>query len=80
MLVNFDSLKTFYNIILQKLKSSRSNWNQTDPTALDYIKNRPSEVTSDDIIDWMGESNVIIPLVSSSGIVYTTNDDKVLIL
>ena len=41
MHVTFDSLKTFYNILVQKLKNHRGNWNQNDPTADDYIKNRP---------------------------------------
>lgn len=41
MHVTFDSLKTFYNILIQKLKNHRGNWNQNDPTADDYIKNRP---------------------------------------
>lgn len=41
MLVNFDSLKTFYNALKQKMKNYRGNWNQNDPTADDYIKNRP---------------------------------------
>ena len=41
MHVTFDSLKTFYNILVQKLKNHRGNWNQNDPTADDYIKNKP---------------------------------------
>lgn len=41
MHVTFDSLKTFYNILVQKLKNHRGNWNQNDPDADDYIKNRP---------------------------------------
>lgn len=41
MHVTFDSLKTFYNILTQKLKNYRGNWEQNDPSADDYIKNRP---------------------------------------
>lgn len=41
MHITFDSLKTFYNILLQKLKNYRGNWEQNDPAADDYIKNRP---------------------------------------
>jgi hypothetical protein len=41
MLINFNHLKTFYKAIIQKMKSFRGNWNQNDPTADDYIKNRP---------------------------------------
>lgn len=52
MLVNFDSLKTFYNALKQKMKNYRGNWNQNDHTADDYIKNRPfySEVGTVEIL------------------------------
>lgn len=40
MLLNFEHLKTFYSALQQKIKSSRGNWQQNDPTADDYIKNR----------------------------------------
>ena len=53
MHVTFDSLKTFYNIFVQKLKNHRGNWNQNDPTTDDYIKNRPfySEVSIVTLVD-----------------------------
>lgn len=41
MLINFSHLKTFYNALVQKIKGFRGNWNQNDPSADDYIKNRP---------------------------------------
>jgi hypothetical protein len=41
MLINFNHLKTFGNAIIQKMKDFRGDWNQNDPTADDYIKNRP---------------------------------------
>ena len=41
MALNLDNLKTFYNAIAERFKSSRGNWKQNDPTADDYIKNRP---------------------------------------
>jgi hypothetical protein len=41
MHITFDSLKTFYNILAQKIKNHRGNWEQNDSTADDYIKNRP---------------------------------------
>lgn len=41
MTLNLNNLKTFYNAITQKFKSYRGNWEQNDPTADDYIKNRP---------------------------------------
>ena len=41
MLINFNHLKTFYNALVHKMNSFRGNWEQNDPTADDYIKNRP---------------------------------------
>lgn len=58
----------------------QSDWYQTDETASDYIKNKPSETTPEDIIEWMCEEGTIIPVASSSGQVYLTNDNKILIL
>lgn len=40
MLINFDHLKTTYNALVHKLKNFRGNWEQNDPAADDYIKNR----------------------------------------
>ena len=58
MHVTFDSLKTFYNILVQKLKNHRGNWNQNDPAADDYIKNRPfySEVENVILVDNLTQS------------------------
>lgn len=41
MLTIREVIKTFYNALLQRLKKHRGDWNQNDPTADDYIKNRP---------------------------------------
>ena len=41
MLTTREVIKTFYNALLQRLKKHRGDWNQNDPTADDYIKNRP---------------------------------------
>jgi hypothetical protein len=40
-MLTFNHLKTFYNALKEKIKKSRGNWLQNDPTAEDYIKNRP---------------------------------------
>ena len=49
MLLNFEHLKTFYSALKQKMKNFRGNWNQNDPTADDYIKNRPFYSEGDDV-------------------------------
>lgn len=41
MSLSLDNLKTFYNALIQRIKGFRGNWEQTDPTADDYIKNKP---------------------------------------
>lgn len=41
MLTTREIIKTFYNALIQRLKKHRGNWEQNDPTADDYIKNRP---------------------------------------
>lgn len=41
MMLTFNHLKTFYNALKEKIKKSRGNWLQNDPTADDYIRNRP---------------------------------------
>lgn len=41
MLINFNHLQTFYSALKQKFKSMRGNWEQNNPEADDYIKNRP---------------------------------------
>lgn len=41
MLTIRELIKTLYNALIQKLKNHRGNWEQNDPTADDYIKNRP---------------------------------------
>lgn len=41
MLTIRELIKTLYNALIQRLKKHRGNWEQNDPTADDYIKNRP---------------------------------------
>jgi hypothetical protein len=41
---------------------------------------KPLETTPEDIIEWMSAENIITPVASSSGQVYLTNDNKILIL
>lgn len=54
MLTIRELIKTLYNAFNQKLKSqiknSRGNWEQNDPTADDYIKNRPFYVDENKVI------------------------------
>lgn len=57
----------------------QANWEQTDATKSDYIQNKPIESTDMDIIVWMASENIVTPVASASGAVYT-NNNKVLII
>ena len=48
MLTTREVIKTFYNALIHKLKKYRGNWDQNDPTADDYIKNRPFYTYTDE--------------------------------
>lgn len=50
MLTIRELIKTLHNALNQKLKKHRGNWDQNDPSANDYIKNRPFYTDSDTIV------------------------------
>ena len=45
----------------------KSDWNQNDETAADYIKNKPLIATNDDAMDFLAEMGMIIPVTNSNG-------------
>lgn len=47
--------------------SVQSDWNQNDETKADYIKNKPSIATNDDVIDLLAEIGIIEPITNSNG-------------
>lgn len=61
MLTTREVIKTFYNALLQRLKKHRSDWNQNDPTADDYIKNRPFYTDETKKIVNVPEQKITIP-------------------
>lgn len=61
MLINFNHLKTFYNALIQKVKGFRGNWNQNDPSADDYIKNRTHWVDDDGTVHKLDKKFVDVP-------------------
>lgn len=63
MLTTREVIKTFYNALIHKLKKYRGNWDQNDPTAADYIKNRPFYS--------YGDKNVVI--LPEQTVFYETN-------
>lgn len=61
MLTTREVIKTFYNALLQRLKKHRGDWNQNDPTADDYIKNRPFYTDGTKKIVNVPEQKITIP-------------------
>ena len=47
--------------------SAQSDWNQNDETKADYIKNKPSIATNDDVMDLLAEIGIIEPITNSNG-------------
>ena len=50
---------------------------QTDTTAKDYVKNKP---TSEDIVQMFMEMDVVQPMADENGAVYTDTDGKAFVL
>ena len=61
-------------------KTVQSDWNQTDETANDYIKNKPKIATDDDIIDFLTELGEITPVAASDGSIYTDNQNRIILI
>lgn len=56
------------------------DWNQTDETAFDFIKNKPVEATDEDILTWLNEESIVEPMTSASGEIYTAQNNEIYIL
>jgi hypothetical protein len=61
MLITKEALKTLINGLVAKMQNYRGNWNQSDPTASDYIKNKP----------FYTEKDVYKEILSDTSIEYT---------
>ena len=70
MLTIREVIKTFYNALLQRFKKYRGNWEQNDPTADDYIKNRPF-YTGGDPVETMFVEESTVSFTNSNGIYIT---------
>ena len=56
---------------------TQADWNQTDETAMDFIKNKPIEVTSEDVLEYMISENIVNPVASNTNKLYINNDGKI---
>ena len=68
MLISREAIETFYNGLMQRIESVRGNWGQNDPTAPDYIKNKPNE---DDALNIAILAGIISPAVADDKSIYT---------
>ena len=57
----------------------QSDWNQTDETALDFIKNKPVEETEDDAMEMLFDMGIIIPAVDD-GAILTDENGNILVI
>lgn len=56
------------------------DWEQTDETAKDYIKNKPSVATDDEVMALLSSLNIVTPVSDSTGYTYLDIDSKILTL
>lgn len=56
-----------------------SDWNQTDETALDFIKNKPIEETEDDAMEMLFDMGIIAPAVDD-GAILTDENGNILVI
>ena len=54
------------------------DWNQTDETAMDFIKNKPVEETSDDALEMLVEMGVLEATTNEEGFVLTDENSNIL--
>ena len=73
-----NGLKRLWAYIVKRFEElPQADLNQTDKTAKDYIKNKP---TSEDVMLMFMEMNVIQPMADKNGAVLTDSDGKLFVL
>lgn len=75
---NNDTLIAVINAIdenkADKTEIKQSDWNQTDETQTDYIKNKPDKMLA---IQAAKETGLIAPLESEDGTIYTSENNAI---
>jgi hypothetical protein len=84
MIIIPEAIKTLVNVFMaifaKKEDLKQSDWNQSDITRLDYIKNKPQELPEKEFLVWLNEAKVVEPVASASGEIYTTNNNEIYVL
>ena len=66
------------DIISEMSEQTQSDWNQTDETRSDYIKNKPIEETEDDALELLAEMGVLEVTVDTDGAILTDENNNIL--
>ena len=56
----------------------QSDWEQTDETAMDFIKNKPYEETEDDALELLVEMGVLEAITNEEGFILTDENNNIL--
>ena len=56
----------------------QSDWNQSDSTQIDLIKNKPLEETEDEAMEMLAEMGIIEPVINEDGAIYTDENGAIL--
>ena len=56
---------------------TQPDWNQNDNTQPDYIKNRPSIATDDDVLDLLVGIGAITPITNLSGEILISSSNEI---
>jgi hypothetical protein len=57
-----------------------ADWEQTDEAQLDYIKNKPSIATDDEVMELLFSRSIVTPVSDSTGYTYLDVDQKILVI
>lgn len=57
----------------------QSDWEQTDETKIDFIKNKPEDATDDDVIAMMQEIDAFPVVMDENGDIMTDEDGAILL-
>lgn len=55
----------------------QADWNQNDESAIDFIKNKPDEMTKDDALELLVELNIVSPVTNEDGSIYTDENGAI---
>ena len=64
-------------LYLTPYEEVQPDWLQADPTASDFIKNKPVEMTNDDALNLLAELSVVEPITNENGAIYTNENGAI---